>query len=203
MPKAITGTPFFAQIRTTSWMSAVSCAITTASGGCDGQPRGGMGMLLAHRLRGDQPVAEPRRQRVDGALQRLRFRPLQIACYRCRHVKIPPGFGGRWQRIYKGSRTRLTPPRRDDDFSDRRPGHQTAGRPVRVLGDADRAAMDRLQRPSQHGLLQRDDGPRDRRAVAAARHRAGLQEGAPRLDLHRRMPCALFAGNSSWAIPCR
>src|SRR5262249_5883578 len=72
-----------------------------------GEPRSGMGMLLAHRLRRDQPVAEPRRQRFDRALQGLRFRPLQIACYRCRHVKIPPGFGGRWQRIYKGSRTRL------------------------------------------------------------------------------------------------
>src|SRR6202021_2783941 len=34
VPKAITGTLCLAQIRTTSWMSAVSCAITTASGGC-------------------------------------------------------------------------------------------------------------------------------------------------------------------------
>ncbi len=36
VPKAITGTEYLAQIRTTSWMSAVSCAITTASGGCVG-----------------------------------------------------------------------------------------------------------------------------------------------------------------------
>src|SRR5207253_3065668 len=36
VPKAITGTPRGAQIRTTSWISAVSCAITTASGACDG-----------------------------------------------------------------------------------------------------------------------------------------------------------------------
>src|SRR4051794_3180451 len=34
VPNAITGTRCRAQIRTTSWMSAVSCAITTASGGC-------------------------------------------------------------------------------------------------------------------------------------------------------------------------
>src|SRR6185369_12853741 len=34
VPNAITGTPCLAQIRTTSWMSDVSCAITTASGGC-------------------------------------------------------------------------------------------------------------------------------------------------------------------------
>jgi hypothetical protein len=34
VPNAITGTPCLAQTRTTSWMSAVSCAITTASGGC-------------------------------------------------------------------------------------------------------------------------------------------------------------------------
>ena len=36
VPNAITGTRCLAQIRTTSWMSAVSCAITTASGGCVG-----------------------------------------------------------------------------------------------------------------------------------------------------------------------
>ena len=36
VPNAITGTPCLAQIRTTSWISAVSCAITTASGGCVG-----------------------------------------------------------------------------------------------------------------------------------------------------------------------
>src|ERR1700759_2040386 len=34
VPNAITGTPCLAQIRTTSWISAVSCAITTAAGGC-------------------------------------------------------------------------------------------------------------------------------------------------------------------------
>src|SRR6266481_7669030 len=34
VPNAITGTPYLAQILTTSWMSDVSCAITTASGGC-------------------------------------------------------------------------------------------------------------------------------------------------------------------------
>src|ERR1700675_224835 len=36
VPNAITGTRYLAQIRTASWMSAVSCAITTASGGCGG-----------------------------------------------------------------------------------------------------------------------------------------------------------------------
>ena len=35
VPNAITGTPCLAQIRTTSWISGVSCAITTASGGCE------------------------------------------------------------------------------------------------------------------------------------------------------------------------
>src|ERR1700760_858957 len=32
----MTGTPCLAQIRTASWMSDVSCAITTPSGGCAG-----------------------------------------------------------------------------------------------------------------------------------------------------------------------
>jgi hypothetical protein len=38
-----------------------------------------MGVLVANRLRGNQPVAEPRRQRLNGALQRLRLGPRQIA----------------------------------------------------------------------------------------------------------------------------
>ena len=42
------------------------------------QPGRGMGVLVAHRLRGDQPVAEPRRQRFKVARQRLRFRTFQI-----------------------------------------------------------------------------------------------------------------------------
>ena len=52
------------------------------------QPGGGMGVLFAHRLRGDQPVAEPRRQRLNGACQRLRLRPLRIIRYRRRHAKF-------------------------------------------------------------------------------------------------------------------
>jgi len=39
------------------------------------QPGGGMGVLFAHRLRGDQPVAEPRRERLNAGGQRLRLRP--------------------------------------------------------------------------------------------------------------------------------
>ena len=41
-----------------------------------GQPRRGMRVLVADRLRGDQPVAESRRERFHGARQRLRFRAL-------------------------------------------------------------------------------------------------------------------------------
>ena len=50
-----------------------------------------MGMLFAHRLRGDQPVAELRRERFNRAGQRLRFRPRRIV--RNRHLhRNPPGF---------------------------------------------------------------------------------------------------------------
>src|SRR5262249_57208878 len=38
-------------------------------------------------------------------------------------------------------------------------------RPVRLLGDARRAELDRLQQPPQHGLLQRAVRPRGRRGV--------------------------------------
>jgi hypothetical protein len=63
------------------------------------QPGGGMGVLFAHRLRGDQPVAEPRRKRLNGAGHRLRLWPLHIARYRHRHAKFLPALCGPWQRI--------------------------------------------------------------------------------------------------------
>jgi hypothetical protein len=44
--------------------------MTTASGGCDASH----GVLIAHCLGSDQPVAEPRSQRFNGTRQRLRFR---------------------------------------------------------------------------------------------------------------------------------
>ena len=67
------------------------------------QPGRGMRVLVAHRLRGDQPVAEPRGERFDGAGQRLRFRTFQMigdgnAQSDILPAKIP------WQRIYRGSR---------------------------------------------------------------------------------------------------
>src|SRR5215218_5837894 len=89
----------------------------------------------------------------------------------------------------------------DDDISFSRQSYDqryaAAACAVPLVLDADRTAMDRLQRPSQHGLLQRDDGPRDRPDVAASRDRAGVYEGAPRLDFYGRMPCAVFARNPS------
>ena len=66
------------------------------------QPGGGMGMLLAHGLRGDQPVAEPCRQRLNGALQRLRFRPRQIVRYRCRHSNFLPALEDRGKGYIRG-----------------------------------------------------------------------------------------------------
>ena len=86
------------------------------------QPGGGMGVLLAHGLRGDQPVAEPRRQRLHRACQRLRFRPLQIARYRCRHAQFLPALSRPWQRIYKGSRDPDRTTGMDDDDRCRRQG---------------------------------------------------------------------------------
>src|ERR1700722_5079407 len=42
------------------------------------QPRGGVRMLVAHRFRGDEAVAEPGGERFDGGCQRLRFRTFQM-----------------------------------------------------------------------------------------------------------------------------
>src|ERR1700730_307969 len=63
----------------------------------------------------------------------------------------------------------------------------------RILGDAGRARLDRLQRPSQHGLLQCAVRPRGRRGLRAAGPRPGLRGSQPALDLHRRGACALSA----------
>src|SRR5882724_651188 len=85
----------------------------------------------------------------------------------------------------------------DDDDRCRRQGcyraYAATACAVRVVDHADRAAMDRPQWPPQHGLLQRDVRPRDRRDVAAARHGPGLCQGTPGLELYRRMPCAVPA----------
>jgi hypothetical protein len=61
-----------------------------------------MGVLVAHRLRRHQAVAEPRRERFNGGGQSRWLRPFQMVC-NCIHV-IPPRRGGPWQRKYKGSR---------------------------------------------------------------------------------------------------
>ena len=45
-----------------------------------------MRVLLAHRLRGDQPVAEPRGERFKGARQRLRLWTLQMIGDGCAHA---------------------------------------------------------------------------------------------------------------------
>ena len=63
--------------------------------------------------------------------------------------------------------------------------------------------MDRLQRPSQHGLLQRDVRPRDRRIVAQDRDRAGLHEGAQRARPSPPSAMCAICGKFISAIPCR
>ena len=60
VPNGITGTLWRAQIRTASCTSAVSCGNTTASGGWFSIQVSGVAVLLAHRARGHEPVAEMR-----------------------------------------------------------------------------------------------------------------------------------------------
>ena len=56
------------------------------------QPGGGMGVLLAHRLRGDQPVAEPRRQRLDRRLPAPAAPAASDCSISSSPRQIPPGF---------------------------------------------------------------------------------------------------------------
>src|SRR5215475_13899526 len=71
-------------------------------------------------------------------------------------------------------------------------------RPLRVLADAGRARLDRLQRPSQHGLLQRAVRSRCGRGLRAHRLRPRLRQDAQAILLHRRGARALSA-----RAPCR
>ena len=84
-------------------------------------------------------------------------------------------------------------PARDDPHARSRRLRTGVLRPVRLLGDAGRAGLDRLQRPSQHGLLQRAVRPRGGRGVRALGLRRRLREVAPAVLLHRRGACALSA----------
>ena len=102
VPKAITGTEYLAQIRTTSWMSAVSCAITTASGGCVGSHV----VVWACCSRTACEVISRLPNRAASASTALasacgsgRFKLPDIVVA----TPIPPGFRRPWQRIYKGS----------------------------------------------------------------------------------------------------
>src|SRR3954471_2316841 len=124
-------------------MSAVSCAITTASGGCDASHV----VVCACCSRTACEVIKRLPNRAASASMVLfsacgsgRFKLLVIVVATS---KFLPALGDGGKGYIRGQEPDCAGLRRDDDFSDRRPGRQTAGRPVRVLGDADRAAMDR------------------------------------------------------------
>src|SRR6266571_1429162 len=71
-------------------------------------------------------------------------------------------------------------------------------RPLRLLADAGGGRLDRLQRPSQHGLLQRAVRSRGGRGLRAHRLRPRLRQVAQAILLHRRGARALSA-----RAPCR
>src|SRR3984957_1329338 len=150
VPKAITGTLCLAQIRTTSWMSAVSCAITTASGGC-----GASQVVVCacwSRTACDVISRLPNRAASDSmvlasACGSGRFRLLVVVVlkaissrqkYRGKGYIRGQGTMGSWPRSW------LQHTGIDDD--DACPGWRLASRAgaVPVVGDAYRAAMDRL-----------------------------------------------------------
>ena len=68
MPNGMTGTRCSAQMRTISCTSSVDCGNTTASGGWLSSQVVRVAVLLAHRLRGDEAIAELRRQHGYGSI---------------------------------------------------------------------------------------------------------------------------------------
>src|SRR5450755_1213503 len=102
VPNAITGTPYLAQIRTVSCISDVSCAMTTASGGCDASHV----VVCACCSRTAREVISRLPNRAASASTVAasacgsgRFKLLVMV----RPTRYPPG-GRPWQRIYEGSR---------------------------------------------------------------------------------------------------
>src|SRR5262245_43713507 len=71
-------------------------------------------------------------------------------------------------------------------------------RSLRLLGDARRARLDRLQWPPEHGLLQRAVRPRGGRSLRAPRLRPRLREDAAAFLLHGRGACTLSARAARW-----
>src|SRR3954452_14535424 len=143
VPNAITGTPCLAQIRTTSWISAVSCAITTASGGWVGSQvvvwaccsRTACEVISRLPNRAASAAMAPASACGSG---RFGLFDIVIATQ-----EFLPALRGPWQRIYEGSRHRSNKGIDDDDgyrHKEQHSGHAAAAGAVPVLGDADRAA---------------------------------------------------------------
>src|SRR3984893_6693747 len=141
-------------------MSTVSCAITTASGGS------GLSQVVVwacwsrtaceviRRLPNRAPSAS---SVLFSACGSGRFRLLVVATA----TKFLPASGDRDKGYIRGQDIRSNKQERINDDHCRRQG-AAAACPFPFFGDADRAAMDRPQRPPQHGLLQRDVRPRHR-----------------------------------------
>src|SRR5439155_14751062 len=146
-PKAITGTECLAQFRTTSWISDVSCAITTASGGCVGSQV----VVWACCSRTAKEVISRLPNRAasastapDSACGSGRFTLPDI-------VVATPNSSRFERTVAKDIRGVKRPAKTkgwmdDDPCRRRRPPEEyaAAASPVPVVGDADRTAMDRL-----------------------------------------------------------
>ena len=81
------GTRCAAQMRTMSCTSSVDLRIDDGVGRLVFEPGDGVAVLLADRARGDETVAELRRQRGDGAFDRLGIAARRRHCF--------DGHGGR------------------------------------------------------------------------------------------------------------
>src|SRR5262249_142419 len=143
VPKAMTGTPFLAQIRTTSWMSAVSCAITTASGGCGASHVVVWACCSRTACEGisrlpNRPASASTALFRAGGSGRFNVVGAVVAT-----SEFLPALGDGGKGYIRGQEPDCAIRNTHDDC-DRRQGRQAADRPVCVFRDADRAAVDRL-----------------------------------------------------------
>src|SRR3984957_9305136 len=103
-----------------------------------------MGVLVAHRLRGNQPVAEPRRERFNRFRQRLRFRALDAVGYIAHAISLNlPKPVDRGKGYIRGQGTDRANRDEYEEYQCRR-GCDAATGAIYVVGYAHRAAMDPL-----------------------------------------------------------
>ena len=171
VPNGITGTRCCAQMRTASCTSSVDLRKHHRVRRLVLDPGQGVAVLLAHRLRGDEPVAEMRGEFGDRPPSPPAGRAAdppscELRCDRHGYwtffQKFPHDANREASRIYSDFRFTgsCNSPQRTISYAGSHRFRACILCAVRVLGPEGGTGLDRSEWPSQHGLLSRAVRPR-------------------------------------------